>query len=1387
MLKLRKPFSRKVQLHIRQDLLQKLWDKYVPEASAEYGRIELIYPDVRGWQAGGEPRQIQLLVNLVLQNRILKAGLSGSGAALAARPERMEQSAKRAERCFMTQLRCYDVRLYRTVNKYVTLLEKVRKEGRRYQSWQRENRIIERQRAQHRLFSEFFSDINRFFTDHAVETAREMEKELIRILSEDEYRLLTKRIPNLAEPKEFMLQYVEVMEAGEIRQLWTQLEESSRQSQNRLKETGQHLEVQTDGEPQRLKEQIKIEEMGRQDTGSEFQEKMKELHRRYTQEVVRAFRERVSSILNTELYQTITQPYSEIADMVLRSRVYQESAKMVPVSEEAQNPIDEIQKIMDSVQMKLEVQKEQLWQREAQAIHTYEELYREVLKEQNFTKGQEDIGRFQERTSEKVFLEEVLKLEERTSEEGHTEDVGQFVEGIFRNQYQRDMNEGELRDICEWSRVFAELFVNPISAEKKFVSIYSVVSRYMKEHWQSPVLDEKKRVEFLRSLCDMIRIWIQVSSYGQSEEQGNQKTEIEKKSVWQTVEETYRSQHPEEMDEADFRELCRWSRAFTQTATEVSPEERKAEHGQNMSDDNVDDEAGYHEEMAYLVEEIHRNLEGKEPEIFSQEHVRKLSDSIRLWNQLSSKSAKEGPLSEENDFRQLIRHLNLKMEERQAAGTTADKEEIDKASQEISEIEVDLEQENSFQLVYTDRQFQSQPVQSLLHYIRELNEEQYESLLSELSQITQIQWRLSQGQEMEKAEQELRQILVQRNRGLVQPEPYLRMWEWGEALLFCPEYAQNGNADSQEVWGQEKNPAYDSESSSDSGGHAPAALSSEDKNQKQTQWIRRQIEEAKDRNNLQQLIGQINHRLVITQKAEQEETKAEEAIQLIYADSQLTVLSVQNLLHYLRNLDEEEYGVLVKELAQVTKVQSMLNSGAGLEEETAREVRQMFMLRKQSRVSYDQVWEWGKALLYYPEHGEGKRKYGTLPTLPAEEGRRRTHLIYADDRNNLQQLIWQLNHMTAAQPAEMQKSPSIQNLLDSIQDLNEEQYEILSEELAEVTRIQQRFSLEREQSETRPETADITHRTKQILDRKSLSDVQNLQNAKSKQDTKSQWDVQILRDIENQQEIMDRQEVQRLEAAKNFQEVKKREAAKDFQEVKKREAAKDFQEVKSRQAMKNFQDVQSAENLRNLQELDFVQSGMDLRYQSHREAYLELAHRIRQYEVQRRQTVRKNLRQILRQFQESYFYSSQSGRIRKDITDTADMPDMINIADITDLADLADLSDVGERFYQGGTIIPGAGYPARSSLSREELAYSIQAADASREEQQRTELRLQEENRQIKSVQEQLGKKLTEVENQLKSVEGAAKAKQDVRAFADQVKRQLYEELHVEKLRRGLI
>ncbi|MDE7062322.1 MAG: hypothetical protein K2O73_03645, partial [Lachnospiraceae bacterium] len=86
-----------------------------------------------------------------------------------------------------------------------------------------------------------------------------------------------------------------------------------------------------------------------------------------------------------------------------------------------------------------------------------------------------------------------------------------------------------------------------------------------------------------------------------------------------------------------------------------------------------------------------------------------------------------------------------------------------------------------------------------------------------------------------------------------------------------------------------------------------------------------------------------------------------------------------------------------------------------------------------------------------------------------------------------------------------------------------------------------------------------------------------------------------------------------------------------------------------------------------------------------------------------------------------------------------------------------------------------------------ELQYSVHNAGDSEEEQQRDKMRMQEETHQLRSAQEQMDKKLQEVEVQLRKLETTARAKEDVRDLADKVKRQLYEELHVEKLRRGLV
>ncbi len=1782
MLKLRKPFSRKVKLHIRQDLLQKLWDQYVPESSAEYGRIELIYTDAKDVQAEAQPRQVQLLVHLVLRNRILKAGLSNLRTVPAAGRRQMENSVRRAEKCFLTQLRCYDVRLFRTVSRYVTLLEQAEKDGRRYQGWQRENWSIEKQWAEYRLFSVFSSEVKNFLTEHSLGTARKMERELIRVLPENEYGLLAERIPGLAEPKDFMLQYVDVMEAEEIRQLWKQLEEFSQEPQEQMNANG-------------------------------LREKMWELHVRYGQEVARGFRERVSSILSGESYQMVSKPYREMMDMVRNAEPYQEAddravvgsyertadMAVVPKSDQEalgvgnrleKDPVSELYQTMERVQWKLEEQKERIWQREERAFETYRELYENALAGQNLTGRQEEAGRLAGGTSEAGQLAEGVsekgrltegvleagqlaegasekgQLTEGTSEAARLENVRRFVEGLFQSQHQGEMREGELRDICEWGRVFAELFAKSFSEkldsgkavkeiagyadryDEEWVYLTQEISRYiegqdretkdilksglMKEQGlgnlleKIHVLDEGRRTEFVRSLSDMIRIWIQVSpsksekpgtgkpvrqvvqevfqSERQREMSGEElqelcewgsviagiltephpeeqkpeylmeeiihniegqsvepflrrwkenvsqeglgnlleklrildeekrtefvrrlsdilriwvqvstseqfvKLEPEKEgktfepsaksreeSVWQAVEADFRNSREKEMSREEFRELCEWGRILVESVSEPWKEVQEPEGegtgegiGQTNEDvrqmrfhDGIWEEAGYHAEMVYLVGELNRYLGDGGQGAFSTawqeqvienglkdqglrnllerlhvldkerrtEFVRSLSDSIHIWNQVSlpepsaqaaeTRDAKEWlpsggtrladvcfrklwewgealqnisdhhevsaafleksgqteknmTFSEEDSLRELIRQIHHKMAEGQEAPGAVTEEQT----------EAD---DHSFQLLYMDGQLESPPIQSLLRYVRKLDEEQYEIFIRELSQITQIQWKLSLGQGMEEeAERELRQILIQRNRRLLKPGherrmsgfdeaetadiPYLRMWEWGEALLFYPEYAQDEKAKPMESAGEkaqtaaapEEPKAKESVPTMDDSAHA-AASAPEECGRKQTEWIRRQIEEGKDRNNLQQLIGQINHRLFFTQKKEEGETKPDETLQLIYADSQLSVPSIRSLLHYIRNLDEGGYGELVKKLAQVTKVQSMLSSGTGYEEQTAREVKQMVLQRKTdirisaeadynsslpgSRTLFSKVWEWGKALLYYSEQGQGWKELDAMPqaqkrALPAEGIGQddQDEFVYTEfitDRSNLQQMIRQMNHLAVQQSVETQQAsgleqkpkaepdrekdqkseagnsrrsrwlannmrpytsgqletPAVQDLLYYIRRLDEEQYGILIEELTKVTSIQQRMAIERKEVKAGLEPAELRHRGVPVMER--LPEI-----------TKNQ--PGIMQSMENQPDL---ERLAGIPGAGN---------------------PPDMPGIENRADMENLSGIRGTENQPVIQSTGNqpqdvpAQGRISSQSQGRREGYPELAHRIMQYEVQRRHTIGRNLRQL----EEAFAYPAQSGRIFRHSADMAPifsadgrisplmefqvpgksqpgrvepgepilpekalfleeavLPEEIGFPAVMEQpegilyqqpeGEPVRAQTSGQRFphrqSSGQSLVrlpgqvanpsPSPGYPVQ------ELAYSMPDTDTSREEQRRAELRLREENVQIKSVQEQLGRKLTEVEKQLKAVEGRAKAKEDVRAFADQVKRQLYEELHVEKLRRGLI
>ena len=75
MIKLREPFSQKIHLHIRQNMLQRLWDQYVPTSSAEYERIQLVYLKDALGQMGEQSQQVQLLLQLILKNKMMQLNL----------------------------------------------------------------------------------------------------------------------------------------------------------------------------------------------------------------------------------------------------------------------------------------------------------------------------------------------------------------------------------------------------------------------------------------------------------------------------------------------------------------------------------------------------------------------------------------------------------------------------------------------------------------------------------------------------------------------------------------------------------------------------------------------------------------------------------------------------------------------------------------------------------------------------------------------------------------------------------------------------------------------------------------------------------------------------------------------------------------------------------------------------------------------------------------------------------------------------------------------------------------------------------------------------------------------------------------------------------------
>ena len=152
------------------------------------------------------------------------------------------------------------------------------------------------------------------------------------------------------------------------------------------------------------------------------------------------------------------------------------------------------------------------------------------------------------------------------------------------------------------------------------------------------------------------------------------------------------------------------------------------------------------------------------------------------------------------------------------------------------------------------------------------------------------------------------------------------------------------------------------------------------------------------------------------------------------------------------------------------------------------------------------------------------------------------------------------------------------------------------------------------------------------------------------------------------------------------------------------------------------------------------------------EIYPELSHRIQEYEVHRVRRYEEEARRL------------QSGGVGAGLR-------LINASEET-----------GTSTYQEPSLLP----VSRMSEERQELEHAL-SRERMHNGRETRDSQIQEERMRMKSAQAQLEVRLKQVEQQLKQTERLSNGKEDVRETAEKIKKLLHEELHLEKLRRGLI
>lgn len=234
MIKLFEPFRPKIKLHIRQDFLQELWDKYVPVTSESYDNISLIYLKGAPGEEDKGTKQVRILVDLVLKNVVMQISMSQNPMLITRNV--MGGSLNYTLNHYLAQLKRTDLQTFQALNQYITYLRQAEEGNKRFESWRTDSQMLLRMEKEYQTLRQFSQSLRELSSVRAFEIERRLGNELLRSMDKTEYRILAKSM--VWQERHRIAEYIRNCEETEYRQITERLERETAFSEPAAAESG---------------------------------------------------------------------------------------------------------------------------------------------------------------------------------------------------------------------------------------------------------------------------------------------------------------------------------------------------------------------------------------------------------------------------------------------------------------------------------------------------------------------------------------------------------------------------------------------------------------------------------------------------------------------------------------------------------------------------------------------------------------------------------------------------------------------------------------------------------------------------------------------------------------------------------------------------------------------------------------------------------------------------------------------------------------------------------------------------------------------------------------------------------------------------------------------